>query len=207
MPTTPGHRKARRSPLTLLVLLLLGILAMWQFWSWGPYTVQLTELDVSTQDFVIECSYGAAGLHGVHRVYAEVHIVAPNERITCPRRFLGPTGTGMHAIVIHPLHTWASAHKSDKFDQEPALLAPVHIDAKLAQLTSDHERRYAIRQHISALEYKYLRQFEPTHRLTLADAYVETLQQSVLVSGSPYIENGQQGARPLASIDKLFRRP
>lgn len=197
----PAARPVWKLPL-LVAALVVGV---WQYWSWGPYTVTLEAEGTETKDFVVVCSYGMKWIESRAMVRRHVYITGHGQNVKCPRHFLGPFGIGMTARVYHPQYEEQSSHTDDKFMDGSVVLRPRALSGVMDELGIQAEQRQVLYRHMRMLEHNYLPEFDLSVRQVLADRYVEKLQQYTELYGGLYSANYDE--KTLAYIDNLFRKP
>lgn len=197
----PAARPVWKLPL-LVAALVVGV---WQYWSWGPYTVTLEAEGTETKDFVVECSYATKWVHSVERLYAHASVIGHGQSVKCPRHFLGPFGVGMTASIYHPEYQERWFHTREKAVTKTIILRPQELDMVLAEKNLNLDTKQIMTRHISGIEHHYLPVFDADDRRLLAERYVERLQGFALLAGGIY--DSDDDKKVMEYIDSLFRSP
>lgn len=199
------RRPARKFPVVLFVLVAAAVIGVWQYWSWGPYTVTLEAEGTETKDFVVGCWYGTKGFHAVELLHRDVFIIGSGQRMKCPRHFLGPFGTGVTISIYHPTYQEQSLHTARKSVDDITVLRPMPLRKVLDEQKKQTEKRQVLAKHINTLEHLYLPEFKSSERHAMADRYVGDLQELVRLAGGIY--KAHYDDRTLEYVDILFRNP
>jgi hypothetical protein len=198
-------RLPRRKWPIISAVVVAAIIGLWQYWSWGPYTVTLDVPATKTKDFVVECWYGSHSFHGVMTNNRDISIAGGSDTISCPRHFLGPYGAGMKVSVYHPKYVEFSVHGEGKIDSKPIVLRPRALSEVMAEQETQDKKREVLARQISRMEFNYLPEFNQSERNALADRYVVGLQEFTRQAGGIYSPHYDD--KTLEYLDKLFRKP
>lgn len=200
------RRPARKFPVVPFVLVAAAVIGVWQYWSWGPYTVTLEAEGMETKDFVVVCSYTMGWIHSVEGLYEHKFIMGHGQSVKCPRHFLGPLGFGMTASVTHPEYHWSSYHASTKKENRSIVLTPRRFSSFLDELPKRDDPKHVMSEHIYTLEHYYLPAFDAGERSALSRRYVHELQYLVARAGGfKYFSAGDP--KSIEYIEDMFKRP
>jgi hypothetical protein len=202
---TINKSAAWKLPAIVVVLIAAVLVGLWQYWSWGPYTVRLEAPATKTNDFVVECRYGVASFHSIGGPASNIFITGNGQSVTCPRRFLWPFGVGISVHVYHPEYQEQWFHSGEKHMGGPIMLRPQALSEVMAQQDTEDKKRVVLSTHIMRMESRYLPEFDLRGRNVLADRYVSDLQEFTRQAGGIYSPHYDD--QTLEYIDDLFRKP